>query len=389
MGRFSPRPHNLTPYLAGDSALTSGMMRGLTTATGIVDQGRRTSIAKQEADSREEMRDAQINSLENALLESQIQRAREWDYREEAPIIGEGPSSQQPQQVPGAETGIPRTQQMPVYAEGESSVDPGMARSPGQDVDPEMGKAPDDQSGDTGMAANPMLSLPYIQGTDHPGDRFPRVEVPGGSMLERPRSFHQKRGALDEAHGELYPGRDMSGVSESLAMGVDPYRAQARGGLSNEDWAWREDYKRDNEGPDVHSRTRAEDVYDSRASRYFVSAYEANGGDLDDAIMKTDAAFPGAEYDPNRGVTLQNSRRRRKESIVRALGMPPYDLGWWAIDQILDYSQGIEDVYGILSSHPDTRDQADAIKEWLGDDDRLAMLTAILGVVRGPEEDGT
>ena len=88
MGRFSPRPHNLQPYMqGGPAAFTGGLLRGLSTVTGIKDRAKRTDILEQEAESRQEMRDAQIRQYEDALLSAQIARAQEWDYREEAPVI--------------------------------------------------------------------------------------------------------------------------------------------------------------------------------------------------------------------------------------------------------------------------------------------------------------
>jgi hypothetical protein len=343
-------------------------MSGLTTATGIVDQGRRTSIAQQEADSREEYRDAQIAEFEFRLREAERAAQREWDFRNEVPTIAGGPSSEQPQQAPGAETAIPRTHQMPdapptrrqtpveqgaylmeydpnvsvpTDRRGGSSVDPGIGRSPGRNVDPQMGRAPDDRSGDTGMAVNPELSLPYIQGTNHPGDRFPRVDVPGGSVLAQPRSYHQANEALQGAHREIH-GDPMPGVSSSIAQGLQPWEPRTRSQTPEErlaEWRWKEEYKREHKEPDATSRNQDFRQRENQAEAY-AAMLVGQGMDMMEALdraQKQTGVYPDATLVQR---TI-DANYNRLMSIYRYIDLPPTD---WHAQVIFNIAIGGQSV---------------------------------------------
>jgi len=348
------------------------------------DRGRRTNVLEQEAESREKVRDAQIASLESALLNAQMERAQQWDYRSEAPVVAEGPSTKQPQQVPGSETAIPKTQQMPVYAEGESSESEGVGKAPPG--------GPVSEGGGTGMPGFANSPVPIIQGTEIPGDRFPRVPVAGGSMLEQPRSYYQGKENLEKGHTELY-GDPMPGVSGAIAQGLQPYKPPAgRRSIEDELYLHEEKARIDEryEGPDATDRNRDWKVGDSAAQRYFSLALEANGGDADAANEATRQAHPNATWDINKGVSMVNSRRMRQDRAARTLGMPPHAVGWWAFDQIMDFGFGVDEVVAILEISPETREVAPAIKAWLGNDDKMEMMRLFfdrLGI-EGTEEPG-
>jgi hypothetical protein len=290
-------------------------MQGFGFVEDISQRRKRTGIMEQEADSREAMRDATIARLEDALLDAQIQRAREWDYREEAPVVAEGPSSGLPQQKEGAETTVPRTQNMPAA--------PGTSEGPSTEHPTQQGQGPAPTEGGMAGPGGPG-PVPIIQGTEIPGDRFKRVPVPGGSTLERPRSFHQKRGALEEAHGELYPGRDMSGVSEALAMGMDPYQERARGARTPEEslqlYKDQRDYDLAHPKPSAGDEARAFKQGENKSEAYAASLV-GQGVDMMEALEMAERET-GIYPDATLVQKTLDANYNRLMSIYRYIGVP-------------------------------------------------------------------
>lgn len=352
MGRFSPRGHNLAPYMqGGPAALSSGFMSGLNTVTGIKDRGKRTNIMEDEAESREKYRDAQMSELEFRLQEAKRGAQSEWGYRDEAPVIAEGPSTQQPQQVPGAQSGIPKTQQMPVYAEGESSVDPGMGRSPGPSVDNQMGQAPGPNP-DPGMDNN----IPMIQGTDIPGDRYPRIQVEGGSRLEQPRSYHRGNEALQQSHTELH-GEPLPGTSSALAQGLKPYEyPRESSAMSFDEWKRRSDYNRDNKGPSAGEQARDFGQQENRAEAYAASLV-SSGMDEMQALQEAEAVY-GVYPDVATVHRALDQIRNQLEGVYRYIGVPQNDWQAHAIRSIVIGGQSID------SAVADYRNAADPNSEF-------------------------
>ncbi len=390
MGRFSPRPHNLAPYMKQSSGISEGLLRGLKVSTDIVDQGRRTTVYEKEAESRAKMREAQIASLEDALFANQMERSREWDFRPEAEVVAEGPSSSQG--MPQGETQVPNVRNMPGPP---SSRAPKPEERQGwiMDYDPNERVPVQTEGGSTpmpGPGATETSHIPIIQGTNIPGDRFPRVPVPGGSVLAQPRSYHQKEEALRGAHEELY-GNEMPGVSATIAQGLQPYKPPTGRRTIAEDLALYEAKKLVDEqydGPDATDRNRSWALRDAQAQNFYNLALEAAGGDMDVAAQQTRDRYPDARFDTAKGAALINTRRRRRDTILRLYGPPPSDIGWWAIDQIMDYNAGTEDVLDILRSHPDTADQAEGIQQWLGNDSRIEALKILFSMAYGGAEGG-
>ena len=313
MGRFSPRGHNLTPYMEGDSALTRGMLQGFNTVTGVLDRSQRTAIADREQRSQEAYREALMADIAQRMRNLDEERAREWDFRPEAEVVAEGPSSQQAPMFAG-ETTVPPTQGMAGPPDqwkygGNSPI--GMDER----VPAKKGESSQGFTDPQGMA-----QIPPIQGSNIPGDMFPRVNVPGGSMLAQPRSYHQGNEALQGAHEELY-GDPMPGVSSALAQGLAPYQPRATSGLSREEWAWREDYKNKNKPPDATTRNQQFRQAENRAEA-LAAAYVGEGMDMMEALDRA-AQETGVYPDATLVQRTVDANYNRLMTIYRYIGMPP------------------------------------------------------------------
>lgn len=338
MGRYSPQP---PPYgLLARDPIGEGLLRGLTTVSGIRDRSRRTDILDRAQKSRSRYEEALSQWREGETLDSSIQRAR-GGYRPESEDYDAGLAPARPGHEP-----VPRSVTMPTDVETS-----GFARGPGpRAADATMATVQPTPGVDPYMEQQPAQAPSFEPGKSYsiPGDLNPRIRLPGGGSVpyEDPRIVELEE--MIQSSLRETTGRDMPGTAGAMARGgisgpmYPPERKPYEWKPSTyEEWQAATQFEEDVKGPDATDRSHAREDMENRAETYAASLI-TSGVDPAEAVDRAARQY-GVVPDPAAVQRVTQEAFQRLDRVYGRIGYPENNWQADAIWQIVVQGKSVDD----------------------------------------------